>query len=263
VKLISSRENALFRHAKALSHSSRERRKAGMALLEGVHLVSSYIAVHGMPQTLVVSESAQERGEIAQLLARAKAADLAVLADALFHEVSTFETPSGILALIAPPRPQAVPDDAPACLLLEDIQDPGNVGSIVRSAAASGVRHVLLSKGCAFAWSPKVLRAGQGAHFLLNIVEEADLVAFLRTYSGQALALTPHAGQTLYDIDMRPATALLIGNEGAGLSAPLLQAADRRVAIPMPGKTESINAAAAAAICLFEMVRQRHATSEG
>jgi RNA methyltransferase, TrmH family len=263
VKLVSSRENALFKHAKALSHSSRERRKAGMALLEGVHLVSAYIAFHGMPQTLVVSESAQVRGEIAQLLTRAKAADLVVLADALFHEVSTFETPSGILALITPPQPRMVPDDAPACLLLEDIQDPGNVGSILRSAAASGVRHVLLSRGCAFAWSPKVLRAGQGAHFLLNIVEEADLEFFLRGFAGQSLALTPHAGQTIYDIDMKPSTALLIGNEGAGLSALLLQAADQRVAIPMPGKTESINAAAAAAVCLFEMARQRRSTGEG
>jgi TrmH family RNA methyltransferase len=261
VKLISSRENALFKHAKALSHSSRERRKAGMALLEGVHLVSAYIASHGMPKTLVVSESAQAREEIAQLLARAKA-DVVVLTDSLFREVSTFETPSGILALITPPQPQAVPDDALVCLLLEDIQDPGNVGSILRSAAASGVLHVLLSKGCAFAWSPKVLRAGQGAHFLLNIVEEADLEAFLRGFCGQSLALTPHAGQTIYDIDMKPLTAFLIGNEGAGLSAQLLQAADQQVAIPMPGKTESINAAAAAAVCLFEMVRQRRTTSE-
>jgi TrmH family RNA methyltransferase len=263
VKLIASRENALFKHAKALSHSSHERRKAGMALLEGVHLVSAYIASHGMPQTLVVSESAQARGEIAQVLARAKAADLVVLADALFHEVSSFETPSGILALITPPRPHAVPDDALACVLLEDIQDPGNVGSILRSAAASGVRHVLLSEGCAFAWSPKVLRAGQGAHFLLNIVEEADLEAFLRRFSGQSIALTPHAGQTIYDIDMKPSTALLIGNEGAGLSALLLQAAGERAAIPMPGRTESINASAAAAVCLFEMVRQRRTASEG
>ncbi len=263
MKLISSRENALFKHAKALSHSSRERRKAGMALLEGVHLVSAYIAAHGMPQTVVVSESGQARGEIAQLLANAKTADLVVLADPLFHEVSTFETPSGILALITPPEPRPVPDDALACLLLEDIQDPGNVGSMLRSAAASGVRHVLLSKGCAFAWSPKVLRAGQGAHFMLNIVEESDLGDFVRGFSGQSLALMPRAGQTIYDIDMKPATAFLIGNEGAGLSAQLLHAADQKVAIPMPGQTESINAAAAAAVCLFEMVRQRHAIIEG
>lgn len=263
MKLISSRENALFKHAKALSHSSRERRRAGMALLEGVHLVSAFMALHGMPKTLVVSESAQARGEIAPLLARAMAADLVVLADALFQEVSTFETPSGILALITPPRPHEVPDDALACLLLEDIQDPGNVGAILRSAAASGVRHVLLSTGCAFAWSPKVLRAGQGAHFLLNIVEGADLEAFLRGFSGQSLALTPRAGQTIYDIDMKRSIALLIGNEGAGLSARLLQAADQQVAIPMPGQTESINAAAAASVCLFEMVRQRRTTNEG
>jgi len=141
--------------------------------------------------------------------------------------------------------------------LLEDIQDPGNVGSMLRSAAAAGVHDVLLSKSCAFAWSPKVLRAAQGAHFALNIVEGADLLAFVAHYAGQVVALVPAVSKALYDLDLAKSTAFVIGNEGAGLSAELLAAVSVHATIPMPGKSESLNAAAAAAICLFEMARQR------
>ncbi len=257
MKSISSRDNALFKHIKALAHSSRERKKAGVALIEGAHLVAAYLTAHGAPRTIVASASGQKHREIAALITRCGDAELAIFDDALFNEASSLETPAGILALIEAPHAQPVPADVPACLLLEDIQDPGNVGSILRSAAAAGVRHVLLSKGCAFAWAPKVLRAAQGAHFLLNIVEGADLVAFARAFAGQTLALTPRATKTLYDVDLKQAVALMLGNEGTGLSAALLDTARYNVNIPMPGQTESLNAAAAAAVCLFEMVRQR------
>jgi TrmH family RNA methyltransferase len=146
--------------------------------------------------------------------------------------------------------------------VLEDVQDPGNVGSMLRTAAAAGVREIVLSKTTAFAWSPKVLRAAQGAHFVLNIVEGADVVEFLRGYRGQSLALVPRladgsAAQSLYASDLKRPTAFLIGNEGAGLSLDVLQIATRRITIPMPGKVESLNAAACAAVALFEMARQR------
>ena len=257
MKSISSRENALFKHIKALAHSSRERKKAGVVLIEGAHLIAAYLAAHGAPRTIVASASGQKHQEIAALISRCGDAEQALFDDALFNEASSLETPAGVLALIEAPLAQPVSADVSACLLLEDIQDPGNVGSILRSAAAAGVRHVLLSKGCAFAWAPKVLRAAQGAHFLLNIVEDADLVAFARAFAGQTLALTPRATKTIYDVDLKQAVALMLGNEGAGLSADLVDAARQKMTIPMPGKTESLNAAAAAAVCLFEMVRQR------
>jgi TrmH family RNA methyltransferase len=142
-------------------------------------------------------------------------------------------------------------------LLLEGVQDPGNLGSILRSAAAAGATHALLSRGCADAWSPRVLRAGMGAHFFLSITEHADIADFARTYAGQVVAMTPHAKRSLLELDLRPPTAFLLGNEGAGLSSALLQQADLTVSIPMPGGMESINVAAAAAVCLFERLRQR------
>lgn len=256
MKVITSRDNALAKRVKALSHSSRERKKTGVALIEGAHLVAAYVARHGAPDTLIASESGMRREEIATLM-HTEAAHHAVFSDAVFLESSTVETPSGVLALIVPPASQPVSPKAKFCLLLEDIQDPGNVGSLLRSAAAAGVTDVLLSPSCAFAWAPKVLRAGQGAHFNLNIVEGADLPVFVAGYRGTSLALTPAADAALYAQDLTGPVALMVGNEGAGLTDGLMAAANIRVKLPMPGGFESLNAAAAGAIALFEVVRQR------
>jgi TrmH family RNA methyltransferase len=128
------------------------------------------------------------------------------------------------------PGAAPVPDDAPLVLVLDEIQDPGNVGTLLRSAAAAGAGHVLLSPGCAFAWSPKVLRAAMGAHFALNIVEGADVCGFLARYRGTSVAL-----------------------DGAAVA----RAARVRARIPMAGPVESLNAGTAGSIALFEAVRQR------
>lgn len=256
MKAITSRDNPLARRVKGLSHSSRERKKSGLALIEGAHLVAAYMAQHGAPDTLIASESGMRRDEIARLM-QAASAHHAIFSDGLFQESSTVESPAGILALIQPPEPKPVSPRAKLCLLLEDIQDPGNVGSLLRSAAAAGATDVLLSPSCAFAWAPKVLRAGQGAHFNLNVVEGADLPAFVGAYRGTSLALTPSASASLYACDLTGPVAILVGNEGAGLSAALMAAANIRVKLPMPGGFESLNAAAAGAIALFEVVRQR------
>jgi RNA methyltransferase, TrmH family len=182
-----------------------------------------------------------------------------VVPEALFTEATALPSAVGMIAVVPAPRlePRV---DAQFSVLLEDVQDPGNVGSILRTAAAAGVEQVLLSKHCAFAWAPKVLRAGQGAHFHLAIAEDVDLVAWSRAFrasGGELVALVPAGGASLFATDLRPPLALAIGNEGAGLSRALLDVAARAVTIPMPGGTESLNAATAAAVCLFEAVRQR------
>jgi len=256
MKAITSKDNALAKRVRGLSHSSRERKKSGLALIEGAHLVSAFISRHGAPDTLIASESGMQQAEIAALMQTA-ALHHAVFSDAVFLDSSTVESPSGILALIQPPVPLKVSPKAKFCLLLEDIQDPGNVGSLLRSAAAAGVKDVLLSPTCAFAWAPKVLRAGQGAHFSLNIVEGADLIAFTRDFAGTSIALAPATKSSLFKLDLTGAVAILVGNEGAGLSAALQSAANIRAALPMPGGMESLNAAAAGAIALFEVVRQQ------
>ena len=256
MKTITSRDNPLFKQLLKLAQSSRERKKIQQTLIEGVHLLQTYRVTIGLPLAVIVSATGMHHDEIVKLLEQCQPMQPVMLSDALFHELSALETPLGILALIATPEPATPPTDMDCCVMLEDIQDPGNLGSILRSAAAANVRHVLLSKGCVFAWSPRVIRAAMGAHFLVNIYERQNLADAMKNFRGLKLATTLSAKKSIYEIDMAEPLALIIGNEGSGLSQETLALANAIATIPMPGKIESLNAAAAAAICLFERVRQ-------
>jgi RNA methyltransferase, TrmH family len=257
LKLIRSRENPRFKQLRELATSTRERRKAGLALLDGMHLISAYRASGGAPEQLILSESAAADAEAAQLAGGASGQGTLVLADSLFNDLAQVATPTGIIALIRTPKPGALPVVIERCMMLENIQDAGNLGSILRSTAAAGIRTVLLSQGCAFPWSPKVLRAGMGAHFSLDIFDNADLSAAVPRLSGRLICTSGHARKTLYQADLRGPLAWVFGNEGSGVSAALSAVSDEQLCIPMAGRTESLNVAAAAAICLFEQVRQR------
>ena len=252
---ITSPENPHFRALVKLQHSSRERRKAGRSLLDGVHLVSAYLELAGVPEEIIVSETGARDAEIGGVLAKARLEPL-VLADTLFRELSSVTTPTGVVAVVETPRPLALPAAPGPCVMLEDIQDPGNLGSILRSAAAAGLDEVYLSKTSVHAWSPRVLRAGMGAHFALRIHESVDLHALGQSYPGTVIATVRRAAVSVYEADLRGHVGLLFGNEGAGLSEALVRAAHQSVCIPMPGAVESLNVAAAAAVCLFERVRQ-------
>ncbi len=227
-------------------------------MLEGEHLVEAFAQRYGSPETLIVSEDALLRFGTAALAERFKERTLVVSA-ALLAELAALPAGVGMIAVVPALMPVR---SAPAefCLLVDDVQDPGNVGSMLRTAAAAGVRQVLLSKHCAFAWSPKVLRAGQGGHFLLDIFEDVDLAEWASAYregGGEVVAATAANGSSLYAARLGGRVAVAIGNEGAGLAPALLAQATQRVTIPMPGGMESLNAAAATAVCLFECVRQR------
>ncbi len=250
---ISSRDNSLFKQLKALGASARERRAAGKILLDGAHLLEAYLETFGEPELLIVSD-----GDIAldvmNLLDRLTDTRTITMAASMFAAISPVTTPTGVLALVK--TPALVPPEHPRfALMLESIQDPGNLGSLLRNAAAAGVEVVYLSEGCTEAWSPKALRGGQGAHFVLPVVEQVALPELVRQFEGETLAASMH-GTSLYEQDLSGAVAFIIGNEGAGLSQALIDAASRQITIPMSGKVESLNAAAAAAVCLFERVRQ-------
>jgi TrmH family RNA methyltransferase len=253
---ITSAENPRFRALLKLHESSRERRKAGLSLLDGVHLVAAYLDHVGTPHTVAVSASRVEDLEIAAILRRAGSTETLVLSDALFRQLSSVATPTGVIAAARTPRRDAVPAVPGACVLLEDIQDPGNLGSILRSAAAAGVGEIYLSRKCVQAWSPRVLRAAMGAHFALELYEDVDLEALIDAYPGRVFAAAADGETPYYAADLAGRVALLFGNEGAGVSAALRERAHATLSIPMPGKTESLNVAAAAAVCLFERVRQ-------
>jgi TrmH family RNA methyltransferase len=262
VQRVTSNRNTRLREAATLTASARERRKSGRCVLEGEHVVAAFAARHGAPETLIVTEAALARPALRALVERHAERTL-IVSEPLFAGVASLPAGVGVLAVVATPQP-AMAAGADFCLLLDGVQDPGNVGSMLRSAAAAGVAQVLLSKHCAFAWSPKVLRAGQGAHFCLDIHEDVDLPAWATTYraTGADIVATVAAGGTrLFAAPLAGRVALAIGNEGAGLSAELAARATLRVTIPMPGAVESLNAAAAAAVCLFECLRQRDAAN--
>ena len=256
MKKITSASNPAFKRLRQLVESSRERRLSGLSVLDGIHLVQAYQGGGHRPEQLVVSEAGLKNNEIKQIVNKLSSIEILEVGDGLFKQLSQLATPSGILAVVKTPRPQPVPRDMDSCVLLEDLQDPGNLGSILRVAAAAGVRHVLLSRNSVHAWSPRVVRAGMGAHFMLDIHEQADLLTAASSFDGKVLAASRGAARSLYDTDLTGNVAFAFGNEGAGLSSPLRAAAHAEISIPMPGGTESLNVAAAAAVCLFERVRQ-------
>jgi len=258
MKSIRSGDNPFFKELVKLAGSSRERGKSAQTLLDGPHLLNAYLDAGMLPRHILLNTPAPYDREIAGLLERMQDIPATQLDDKLFARVSELKSPTGILALIEIPPRDLAPAQCSFALLLEDIQDPGNLGSMLRSAAAAGCDAAFLSPGCADAWSPKVLRAAMGGHFALRIHERQELPSVARAFDGTLFATCLQAGHNLFDSDLRGNVAFLVGNEGAGLSDQLLNMAIRKVTIPMRGRVESLNVAAATAICLFEAVRQRH-----
>lgn len=244
---ITSKDNLTY---KAL----RSRRQEGIAVLEGPHLVQAYMERVGLPNSLVVSESGEKTKEI-QTILTSYSGSVVRLTDRLFQTLSDLVTPVGLLAVIQIPPVSEKTEGS--CVLLEGIQDAGNVGSILRTAAAAGIRDIALSPGCAGAWTSKVLRAAQGAHFGLRIREQVDLEAFIKTWHGISVATVVKNGHPIYALNLDSDMAWLFGNEGSGLSPALITSATVRTEIPMAASSESLNVAAAAAVCLFEEVRRK------
>jgi TrmH family RNA methyltransferase len=256
MKVVSSRDNPTFKELLALARAARERKRQGRTLLDGPHLVSSYVARRGAPEMLIASESGLAEPEVAEILAANPRVATLLLRDSLFRELSGVANPVGVAAVIAVP-PSATGALTGSCVLLDAVQDAGNVGAILRTSAAAGIRTLVLGPGCAGPWTPRVLRAAQGAHFSLAIRETEDLPALLGNYNGIVLATVAHGGRSLYETEIAGDVAWLFGNEGAGLSPALTHGRALRVEIPLAPGCESLNVAAAAAVCLFEAVRQR------
>lgn len=257
---IASRAHPIVKQFVRLQQSARFRRQSGLTVLDGVHLIQCCLDAGLIPQNLIVSASGLKNNEVSALLQRCSAhphTRIVRVTDTVFIKLSPLQSPTGILAGIAMPQthPQHGPFSQPCCVLLEAIQDPGNLGTILRSAAGAGATHVYLSPDCCDAWSPKTLRAAMGAHFLLTVHTGCDLAALARHFRGQVVGTAPNAAKSIYQCDFTLPTAFVFGNEGAGLSPAMQQAVTTVAAIPMPGKIESLNAGAAATLCMFEWVR--------
>jgi TrmH family RNA methyltransferase len=257
-KHIVSRDNPVFKQLKRLADNARERRSEGLTLLDGVHLIEDYLVAFGEPELVIIPEG-QSSVEATALMQSLEHLDTIMLPTLMFAELSPVVSSTGILAMVKIQQ-LALADQPNFVLMLEDIQDPGNLGSMLRTAAAAGVEAVYLSSSCTDPWSPKALRGGQGAQFVLPMQTRADIVVELERFDGDSYA-TAMNGESLYSQDLRGACAFVFGNEGAGLRKDTMAAASKRVTIPMAhgqlGQIESLNAAAAAAVCLFERRRQQ------
>lgn len=260
MKSIVSRDNTFYKRLKALAGSTAQQRRSGQALLEGLHLASAYLDTAGQPDYCVVTDGALAHPEAQAIVARVEPNRCISLPDALFGHLSSLVNGIGLLFLVtrpAPELPERIAGDGGTAVVLDGVQDAGNVGSILRSAAAAGVTRVFCAPGTAYAWSSKVLRAGMGAHFLLEIYEDVVPETLIERLAIPVALTDSHGAQALDMCDLSGAVAWVFGNEGAGVSEPWRAADGLRVTIPQPGGMESLNVAAAAAVCLFEQCRQQ------
>lgn len=242
---ISSRDNPLVKELSRLARESVAYRKYGRVWLEGDHLCRAALARAWTPTVAVFSASSWPTAPVAWWSSAGK---IVVLPDALFSDVSGLESPAGMGFVVNLPTERALVPDV-ATVILDRVQDAGNVGSILRSAGAFGFKQVLAIKGTAALWSPKVLRAGMGAHFGLQLMEglEEDDLEALKV---PLVVTSSHQGQLLQHQRLPTPCAWAMGHEGQGVSAALMSRAKLSVRIGQPGGEESLNVAAAAAICL-------------
>jgi TrmH family RNA methyltransferase len=264
-KHLSSADNPLIKRLKVLleggAKANKTRQEIGLAVLEGVHLAQAWLGSEDLVE-LFTTESGLQQAEIAAVidmqLAVVPNTDLYILDDALWKKVSDLENGPPIMACVKIPNytfPLTQRDDV---LILDGVQDAGNVGSMIRTAAAAGLSYVVCLKGTAQAWSPKVLRAAMGAHRHLKIFETWSLNTIREKIKLPLIATSLMADIDIYDLgdELLDPHAWVFGNEGGGVDPELL-AISRSVLIPQDPRIESLNVGAAAAVCLFEMRRVR------
>jgi len=247
--MITSQQNPRVKLIRALQERARTRRKEGKIVLEGVRLIGDALAQGHRPDFIFYTPEAIDSLPPGQFEAEPVSAEI-------MRHISDTQQPQGIIGVF--PLPQtALPSQPERVLILDGIRDPGNLGTMLRAAAAAGVQAVLLSPDCVDAYNPKVLRGGMGAHFRVALAalgwpQIADYCRGLRVY------LADSAGDLRYDqADWSAAWALIVGSEAHGAGAEAAQLAQARITIPMSAATESINAAMAASVILFEAQRQR------
>ncbi|MEO7404858.1 MAG: RNA methyltransferase [Burkholderiales bacterium] len=263
-KRIASRENPLVKDLARLARSSRAQRTERVALLDGPHLIAAFAKTGQTARTIVVSDAGLSAREARELFERTPATERVIVADSLFDSLSPVANPVGLLACIDLPTKDALPAVIGDAVVLDRLQEPGNVGAILRTAAAAGVTTIIATPGTAYLWSTKVMRAAMGAHFGvrgMQLFEDIEIETLRAKIAGAVVATVLDATNDLYALDLRAPTVWLFGNEGEGLSTAARSVATTLARIPMPGASESLNVAASAAVCLFEQMRQRRAVT--
>jgi TrmH family RNA methyltransferase len=258
--LITSAHNPRLRRVRGLLEHKKQREEERAFVVEGVRLAEEGLAAGWTPELVLFTAGLSERGRAAVEGFAQRGAEALEIEPRLMDSLAGTATPQGLLAVFAQP-PAALPERLDFVLVADGLRDPGNLGMILRSAAAAGAQAALLAPSTTDAFAPKVVRAGMGAHFRLPALHLgwdairaacAGLEVFLAETGG---------GETCWDVDLRRPLALLVGGEAAGAGPQALALRGRGITIPMPGRSESLNAAAAASILLFEVVRQRRAAA--
>jgi TrmH family RNA methyltransferase len=254
--MLTSTQNPRIKQIRKLQSSARSRRQEGLFVVEGVRLVEESLAADSQPTLVLFTEEINDRGMQAVDRFRALGTEVLAIAPHVMEVASDTQTPQGILAVLPVPVWELL--TAPTFVLIPDgVRDPGNVGTLLRTALAAGVEVVILPPGNVDAFSPKVVRAGMGAHFKLPIVS-MDWETIEARLGGLAVYLADCEGGTAhFEAGFNRPLALVIGGEAAGAGDRAKKLATGRVHIPMPGEAESLNAAVAGSILMFEVVRQR------
>jgi TrmH family RNA methyltransferase len=253
--MITSTQNPKLKLARSLMGRPKERHAAGAFVAEGVRLVEEALAAGWPVQFVLYAPGLSERGRELVKKLEAKGLDVEQVSDTLLDSISETETSQGLLAVLDY-SPLPIPQPIDFALIPDSIRDPGNLGTLLRTAAAAGVQAVFLPPETTDAFAPKVIRAGMGAHFRLPIhtltwEEIRETAKSLKVY------LADMAGSSCWQTDFRLPLALIVGGEAVGATEEARNLADGTVGIPMPGTAESLNAGVAGAILMFEVVRQR------
>ena len=253
VKAIASRDNPLLVRLRKLAGDPAAYRKFGEVWIEGEHLCSALVQRGGFAAQAVITDEGWQTPALRAIAATATA--VAVIPAALMAGLSTLESPAPLCFALPWAGAGALDAQTPS-VVLDRLQDAGNVGNILRSASAFGFTQIVAIKGTAALWSPKVLRAGMGAHFALKLVEVAseEALAALRL---PMFATSSRAARTIHEARLPWPCVWVMGHEGQGVSPALMQRCAESLRIPQPGGEESLNVAAAAAVCLYESARQR------
>jgi TrmH family RNA methyltransferase len=253
IKWVTSRDNPLLQRLRKIIKEPTGYRKQKMLWIEGDHLCRASLQQGWQALHAVVTEEAWSEARWRDLALQAES--VAVVPAALMAAVSTLESPAGIGFVHSWPGSPEIRSGVPS-LVLDGLQDAGNVGTMLRSARAFGFVQVVALKGTVGLWSPKVLRAGMGAHFGLHLVElaEADQLPALAV---PLIGTSSHAPQTIDRIDLPWPCAWVFGHEGQGVSVGVGRRCHTTVGIPQPGGEESLNVGVAAGVCLYESSRQR------
>ncbi|MDD5469020.1 MAG: RNA methyltransferase, partial [Anaerolineales bacterium] len=255
---ITSTHNPKIQWARALQSKARQRREESAYVVEGVRLVEEAYLAGRQPLLVLHSAELDERGQELVAGFAQRGCPVEPVAEHVLRAASDTQTPQGILAVL-PWENLPAPEKPDFVLIPDGVRDPGNLGSMLRAAAAAGVDVAWLPPGTVDAYAPKVVRAAMGAHFHLPLRQAGweEITHMARRARLKLYLADAQGGEAYTDVDLRIPLALVVGGEAEGASLAALQAVDARVHISMPGKSESLNAAAAAAILLFEVVRQR------